>query len=63
MLGAIPIWPHCDDIISNMPAPFKSEFPRTLAIVNCTEVKTKIHSSLKLQSQMYSNYESEGLIA
>ena len=41
MLGAIPIWPHCDDIISNRLAPFKSEFPRTLGIVNCTEVKNQ----------------------
>ena len=67
MLGAIPILPHLDEIISNMPAQFKSEFPRTLAIVDCTELKTQKPSSLKLQSQMYSDYKSgttlKGLIA
>ena len=42
MLGGIPIWPHRDEIISNMPAQFKSEFPRsgTLVILECTELKT-----------------------
>ena len=50
-----------------MLAKFKSEFPRTLAIVDCTELKTQKLSSLKLQSQMYSAYKSgntlKGLIA
>lgn len=67
MLGAIPIWPHRDEIIRNMPVQFKSEFPRTLAIIDCTELKTQKPSSLKLQSQMYSDYKSgttlKGLIA
>ena len=67
MLGAIPIWSHHDYIISNMLAKFKSEFSRTLVIVDCTELKTQNLSSLKLQSQMYSDYKSgntlKGLIA
>lgn len=67
MLGAIPIWPYRDEIIRNMPLQFKSEFPRTLTIIDCTELKTQKPSSLKLQSQMYSDYKSgttiKGLIA
>lgn len=67
MLGAIPIWPHRDEIIKSMPLQFKSEFPRTLAIIDCTELKTQKPSSLKLQSQMYSDYKSgttlKGVIA
>lgn len=55
MLGAIPIWPHRDEIMRNMPLQFKS---RTLAIIDCTELKTQKPSSLKLQSQMYSDYKS-----
>ncbi|XP_062597590.1 uncharacterized protein LOC134259012 isoform X2 [Saccostrea cucullata] len=67
MLGAVPIWPHRDHVISNMPLQFRSEFPRTIAIVDCTELKTQKPSSLKLQSQMYSDYKSgttlKGLVA
>ena len=50
-----------------MPAQFKSEFPRTLAIVDCTELKSQKPSSMNLQSQKYSDYKSgttlKGLIA
>ena len=67
MLGAISIWPHRDHIIENMPNQFRSEFPTTLAIIDCTELKTQKPSSLKLQSQMYSDYKSnttlKGLVA
>ena len=67
MLGAILILPHRDEIISNMPDQFKSEFPRTFANVDCTELKTQKLSSLKLQLLMYSDYKSgttlKGLMA
>ena len=56
MLGAITIWPRKDHIIDNIPNQFRSEFPTTLAIIDCTELKNL--SSLKLQSQMYSDYKS-----
>ena len=41
-----------------MPADFKKSFPRSLAIVDCTEIKTETPSSLKVQSQCYSDYKS-----
>lgn len=67
ILGSIPIWPHRNDIIRNMPSQFRVEFPDTLAIIDCTELKTQKPSSLKLQSQMYSDYKSattlKGLVA
>lgn len=67
ILGSIPIWPHRNDIIRNMPSQFTEEFPDTLAIIDCTELKTQKPSSLKLQSQMYSDYKSattlKGLVA
>ena len=36
--GSISIWPHRDKVIKNTPAQFISEFPRTLANVDCTEL-------------------------
>lgn len=57
-LGSIPIWPHRNDIVTNMPSKYKEEFPRSIAIIDCTELKTQKPSSLKLQSQMYSDYKS-----
>ncbi|XP_056001623.1 uncharacterized protein LOC125656555 [Ostrea edulis] len=67
LLGAIPIWPHRNDLINSMPQQFKVEFPTTMAIIDCTELKTQKPSSLKLQSQMYSDYKSsttlKGLVA
>lgn len=50
-----------------MPSQFKVELPDTLAIIDCTELKAQKPSSLKLQSQMYSDYKSattlKGLVA
>jgi hypothetical protein len=67
VLGSVPLWPNRNDIINNMPAEFKAQFPTTLAIIDCAEMKTQKPSSLKLQSQMYSDYKSattlKGLVA
>lgn len=41
-----------------MPSNFRVEFPDTLAIIDCIKLKTQKPSSLKLQSQMYSDYKS-----
>lgn len=67
LLGAIPIWRRRNDLINSIPQQFKVEFPTTMAIIDCTELKTQKPSSLKLQSQMYSDYKSsttlKGLVA
>ncbi|XP_060082308.1 uncharacterized protein LOC132561625 [Ylistrum balloti] len=61
------IWPHRDVIKENMPAKFAEEFPSTFAIFDCTEIKIYKPSSLKVQSQTYSDYKStntlKGLVA
>jgi uncharacterized coiled-coil protein SlyX len=66
-LGQISIWPHRDNIIQTMPGHFKKEFPTTLMILDCTEIKTQKPASQALQSQLYSDYKSsttlKGLIA
>ena len=57
-LGQLSWWPHRDTISNRMPAAFKKSFPRSLAIIYCTEIKTETPSSLKVQSQCYSDYKS-----
>lgn len=43
LLGAIPIWPHRDDLRKSMPQQYKAEFPTTMAIIDCTELKSHLH--------------------
>ena len=57
-LGQLSWWPHRDTIINHMPDNFKKNFPQCLAIIDCTEIKTETPSSLKVQSQCYSDYKS-----
>lgn len=65
--GELSIWPHGDVITENMPSKFKEEFPTTFGILDCTEIKISKPSSLKAQSQTYSDYKScntmTGLVA
>ena len=42
----------------NMPKDFKEKWPNNVAIIDCTELKIQIPSSLVRQSQSYSNYNS-----
>ena len=57
-LGSLPCWPECTTIRNTMPATFKELYPHTTAIVDATEIRVNIPSSLLLQSQTYSNYKS-----
>ena len=56
--GSDPIWPHRDTIIDNMPQKFRKDFPTTLVILDGTELKIERPSSLRSQSQCYSDYKS-----
>lgn len=58
VLGELPVWPHRDILISHMPDKYKNDFPTTLAILDCTELKIEKPSSLVLQSQSFSSYKS-----
>ena len=44
-------------ITHTMPATFKERYPKTTAILDATEIKVNVPSSLLLQSQTYSNYQ------
>ena len=61
------IWASRATIKETMPGAFKECYPKTTAIVDATEIKVNILSSLLLQSQTYSTYKSantfKGLLA
>ena len=56
-LGSIPIWLPRDTIQDLMPECFKTLYPRTRVIIDCTELRTQQPSSLVLNSQSYSHYK------
>ncbi|KXJ29340.1 uncharacterized protein LOC110249334 [Exaiptasia diaphana] len=60
--GKLKIWPHRDVIIEQMPSKFKEEYPSTMIIIDCTELKIECPSSLLKQSETYSNYKSTNTV-
>ena len=57
VLGSIPIWLPRETIQELMPECFKSLYPRTRVIIDCTELRIQQPSSLVLNSQSYSHYK------
>ena len=57
-MGSIPIWPAKEQIKKTMPDTFKTTYPTTRCIIDCTELYCQRPSSLPMQSNMYSSYES-----
>ena len=57
-LGSLKIWPTRNVILDNMPKKMKEEYPNTIIIFDCTEIRIQCPSALMLQSQSYSNYKS-----
>ena len=66
-LTQLPLWPDWTDVEATMPAAFKISYPNTVAIIDATELKCEVPSSLSLQSKHYSAYKShttlKGLVA
>ena len=58
MLGSQPIWPSREDVKCYMPECFRTLYPTTRVIIDCTEIYVQTPSSLLLQSQLYSSYKS-----
>lgn len=56
-LGSVNIWPTRDMVNITMPSSFKEKYPTTRAVIDCTEIKVEMPSSLLLKSQTYSNYK------
>lgn len=57
VLGSIPIWLPRETIRELMPECFKTLYPRTRVIIDCTEIRTQQPSSLVLNSQSFSHYK------
>lgn len=65
--GKLNIWPSRKCVDDNMPQDFKKKYPNTRAIIDCTEIKCQMPSSLLLNSELFSSYKNpttlKGLIA
>ena len=57
-LGPLNIWPHRDVILNHASAKFKRQYPNTIVIINCVELKIQNPSARLQQSQTYSSYKS-----
>ena len=61
------LWPSRKVVNDNMPQDFKGKYPNTRAIIDCTEIKCQMPSSLLLNSELFSSYKNhttlKGLIA
>jgi hypothetical protein len=57
-LGQINIWPSRVIVDQTMPEDFKKEYKSTRVIIDCTEVRCEIPSSLHLNGQLFSSYKN-----
>lgn len=57
-VGQMDLWLSRDKVDKAMPAVFKERYPSTRAIIDATEVRCEVPSSLVLQSATYSTYKS-----
>ena len=56
-LGHINIWPSRKLVDETMPLDFKAKYPSTRVIIDCTEVRCEMPSSLLLNSELFSSYK------
>ena len=56
-LGNINIWPSRELVNETMPEDFKAKYPTTRVIIDCTEVRCEMPSSLLLNSELFSSYK------
>lgn len=57
-LGQINIWPSRELVTETMPQDFKAKYPTTRVIIDCTEVRCEMPSSLLLNSELFSSYKN-----
>lgn len=51
------IWPSREQVGQHTPEDFKNKYPNTRVIIDCTEIKCQMPSSLLLNSRLYSSYK------
>ena len=56
--GIINIWPSREEVDKTMPEDFKVKYPKTRVILDCTEIKCQMPSSLLLNSRLFSSYKN-----
>ena len=57
-LGSLPLWPSPEQVAANLPACFREQYDKTFAIIDCTEIRCEVPSSLPDQSQFFSAYKA-----
>ena len=56
-LGQINLWPTRWEVNETMPEDFKQKYRSTRVIIDCTEVRCQMPSSLHLNGELFSNYK------
>lgn len=56
--GVLNIWPSRGVVNRTMPEDFRKSYPSTRVIIDCTEVKCAMPSSLLLNSEFFSAYKN-----
>ena len=54
----IPLWPLREMIDKYMPEQFKEKYPSTRVVIDCTEIKCQMPTSLLLNSEFFSTYKN-----
>lgn len=57
-VGSINIWPSRIIIDNTMPEAFKAQYSSTRIIIDCTEVRCEMPSSLHLNGELFSSYKN-----
>ena len=58
----IPMWPSRELVDQHMPDQFKEKFPTTRVIIDCTEIRCQMPSSLLLNSELFSSYKNHATL-
>ena len=61
-LGMLPIWPSVQYVKKNLQDLFKELYPDTFMIIDATEIRCEVTSSLPLQSQLCSSYKEHNAL-
>ena len=56
--GQVSIWPNVGVIRATMPDSFQEKYLSTRVIIDCTEIRCQMPSSLLLKSKLFSSYKN-----
>ena len=56
--GQIIIWPTKEVVMNTMPESFKESYPNTRIIIDCTEIRVEMPSSLLTNTELFSSYKN-----